>query len=82
MNLSNDNEKKQQKKTTPKQIAALVCAVLLAGLYVGGLILICLNPASFGRLFAGWLGAVIGLPILFWLLTWSYNLMKKRRDED
>lgn len=82
MNGSNDTEKKQKKKITPKQIAALVCAVLLLGLFAGGLILICLNPADFGRLFAGWLGAVIGLPILLWLLLWSYNLMKKRRDED
>lgn len=82
MNVSNDTEKKQKKKITPKQIAALVCAVLLMSLFAGGLILICLNPADFGRLFAGWLGAVIGLPILLWLLLWSYNLMKKRRDED
>lgn len=82
MHVSNDTEKKQKKKITPKQIAALVCAVLLMSLFVGGLILICLNPADFGRLFAGWLGAVIGLPILLWLLIWSFNLMKKRRDED
>lgn len=82
MNVSNDNEKKQKKKMTPKQIAALVCVILLLSLFAGGLILIFLNPADFGRLFAGWLGAVIGLPILLWLLIWSYHLMKKRRDED
>lgn len=82
MNDSKDTEKKQQKKITPKQIAAFIGAVLLMSLFVGGLILICLNPADFERLFAGWLGAVIGLPILLWLLLWSYNLMKKRRDED
>lgn len=82
MNLSNDTEKKQQKKITPKQIVALVCVILLLSLFAGGLILIFLNPADFGRLFAGWLGAVIGLPILLWLLIWSYHLMKKRRDED
>lgn len=82
MNHSKDTEKKEQKKITPKRITALVSAVLLAGFYVGGFILICLNPTSFGRLFAGWLGGVIGLPILLWLLIWSYHLMKKRRDED
>lgn len=82
MNVSNDTEKKQKKKIAPKQIAALVCVGLLLGLFAGGLILVCLNPADFGRLFAGWLGGVIGLPILLWLLLWSYKLMKKRRDED
>ena len=82
MNVSNDTEKKQNKKITTKQIAALIGIVLLLSLFAGGLILIFLNPADFGRLFAGWLGGVIGLPILLWLLIWSYNLMKKRRDED
>lgn len=82
MNVSKDKEKKEQKKIGPKQIAALVCAVLPACLYVGGLILVCMNPADFGHLFAGWLGAVIGLPILIWLLIWSLRQLKKRRDED
>ncbi len=81
MNDSKDTEKKQRKKITPKQIAALVCAVLLLSLFVGGLILICLNPDDFGRLFAGWLGGVIGLPILLWLILWSYDLMKKRKND-
>lgn len=81
MNPSKDTEKNRKKKITPKQIAALVCAALLTGLYVGGIILICLNPADFGRLFAGWLSAVIGLPILLWLLIWSLHLLKKRRAE-
>lgn len=81
MNISHDTEKKQRKKITPKQIAALVCVVLLVCLYVGGFILVCLNPAGFGHLFAGWLGGVIGLPILLWLLIWSFRLMKKRKDD-
>lgn len=81
MNVSNDTEKKKQKKITPKQIAALVCVVLLVCLFVGGFILVCLNPDNFGRLFAGWLGGVIGLPILLWLILWSYDLMKKRKDD-
>lgn len=82
MNASKDTGNDRQKKINPKQIAALIGVVLLLSLFAGGLILICLNPADFGRLFARWLGAVIGLPILLWLLIWSYHLMKKRRDED
>lgn len=68
---------KPEKKTTPKQIAALVCVVLLVGMYIGAFIVACLDLGDSGRLFAGCLVATIGMPILLWLLIWSIELMKK-----
>ncbi len=70
------------KKITPRRIAAFACIILLVCLYVGGLLLVCFNPGNSERLFAGWLGSVIGLPILLWLLLWSLQLLKKRQEEN
>lgn len=70
-----------KRKITPKQIAALVCVVLLVGMYIGAFVVACLDLGDSGRLFAGCLVATIGLPILLWLLIWSFDLLKKRREE-
>lgn len=77
----NSNPENPKRKTTPKQIAALVCVVLLVGMYIGAFIVACLDLGDSGRLFAGCLVATIGMPILLWLLLWSIELMKKRRDD-
>lgn len=74
--------KKQGKKIAPKQIAALICVVLLVGMYIGAFVVACLDLGDSGRLFAGCLVATIGLPILLWLMIWSFDLMKKRREEN
>lgn len=70
-----------KRKITPKQIAALVCVILLVGMYIAAFIVACLDLGDSGRLFAGCLVATIGLPILLWLLIWSFDLLKKRREE-
>lgn len=69
------------KNKSPKQIAALICIVLLVAMYVITLITAFLDPARFGRLFRGCLLSTIALPILLWILLWFYNLMKKRQTE-
>lgn len=74
--------KKQGKKIASKQIAALICVVLLVGMYIGAFVVACLDLGDSGRLFAGCLVATIGLPILLWLMIWSFDLMKKRREEN
>jgi uncharacterized membrane protein YeaQ/YmgE (transglycosylase-associated protein family) len=78
----NGKPKNPKRKTTPKQIAALVCVVLLVGMYIGAFVAACLDLGDSGRLFAGCLVATIGMPILLWLLIWSFGLMKKRRDDN
>lgn len=78
----NNQQKKSNGKTTLKQIAALVCVVLLVGMYIGAFIVACLDPGDSGRLFAGCLVATIGIPILLWLLIWSFELMKKRQADN
>lgn len=77
-----DQEKKQKKKITPKQIAALICVVLLVGMYIGAFLVACLDLGDSGRLFAGCLVATIGMPILLWLLIWCFEQLKKRQDNN
>ncbi len=83
-NMKSDESttKKQGRKIAPKQVAALICVVLLVGMYIGAFVVACLDLGDSGRLFAGCLVATIGLPILLWLLIWSFDLMKKRRDDN
>lgn len=78
----NRRQETPKRKITLKQIAALVCVVLLVGMYIGAFIVACLDLGDSGRLFAGCLVATIGLPILLWLLIWSFDLLKKRREEN
>lgn len=83
MKFSEEAKKKQdtpKRKPSLKQIAAIIGILLVTALYAGGLILILVNPDAFGRLFAGWLGSIIGLPILIWLIVWSLQQLKKRQD--
>ena len=57
------------KKMTPKQIAALVCVVLLVAMYVITLIVACLDVTGAGQLFAGCLASTVALPILCWIFV-------------
>ena len=71
---------KNEKKITPKQIAAIVCIVLLVGMYVATLIVALLDFPGADRLFQACLVATIGLPILLWIYIWLYQQVKKRKE--
>lgn len=69
------------KKKTPKQIAALLCVILLASMYIVTFIAACLDPPGSGRFFAACLAATIILPVLLWIFVWFYGLLKERQAE-
>ena len=71
---------KNERKITPKQIAAIVCIVLLVGMYVATLIVALLDFPGADRLFQACLVATIGLPILLWIYIWLYQQVKKRKE--
>ncbi len=60
-------------KKKPKQIAALICILLLVLLYVATLVVSLLDFPGSDRLFAACLLATIGLPILLWIFIWLYG---------
>lgn len=70
---------KNGKKRTPKQIAALLCVIILVLMYVITLVVACLDFPGAGKMFAACLLTTIALPILLWLCIWFYGLMKDRQ---
>ena len=60
-------------KNRPKQIAAIICIVLLVLLYVATLIVSVLDFPGSDRLFGACIIATIGLPILLWIFIWVYG---------
>ncbi|MCM1038831.1 MAG: hypothetical protein NC314_03345 [Roseburia sp.] len=73
------NHKQDQKKRTPKQIAALFCVILLICLYLITFIVACLDFPGADRLFPVCLTATIGLPILLWIYIRLYGMMKEKQ---
>ncbi|MCI9664066.1 MAG: hypothetical protein HFI46_09350 [Lachnospiraceae bacterium] len=67
-------------KKTPKQIAAILCIVLLVLLYVATLVVALLDFPGSDRLFAACLMATVGLPILLWIYIWLYGKYRERRS--
>lgn len=70
---------KNGKKRTPKQVAALLCVIILVFMYIFTLIVACLDFPGADKMFAACLLATIGLLILLWLCIWFYGVMKDRQ---
>ncbi|MDO4314123.1 MAG: hypothetical protein Q4C52_13665 [Eubacteriales bacterium] len=66
------------KKKNPKQIAALVCVVILVALYLLTLIFAIADFPGWQRMFGGCLVGTIALPILLWVYIWLYGKIKDR----
>ena len=60
-------------KKNKKQIAALICVILLVLLYIATLIVALLDFPGSDRMFAACLMATVGLTILLWIYTWVYG---------
>lgn len=66
------------KKKSPKQIAALLCVVILVALYLITLICAVADFPGWQRMFGGCLVGTIALPILLWIYIWLYGKIKDR----
>lgn len=65
-------------KRKPKQIAAIICIVLLVLLYVATLVVSLLDFPGSDQLFIACLTATIGLPILLWIYIWLYGRITQK----
>lgn len=71
-----DNQKKItdiKRKTTSKQIVAMIGVVLLVAMYLITLIVAIFDQDASGRLFQACLVATIAIPLLIWLYIWMYG---------
>ncbi len=80
MEQLSSNSGRNSHKKTPKQIAALICVILLAAMYVVTLVVAFLDLGDAGRLFAGCLLATIALPILLWIYIWLYGIYRNKHN--
>lgn len=76
------NTENAKKKKTSKQVAALVCAILLVCLYIFTLIAACLHFPGSDKLFSACLFLTIALPILAWIFIWFSGILKQRKEEN
>lgn len=67
-----------KKKKTVKQIAAIVCIVLLAALYLITLISAVLAFPGWQQLFSGCLICTVAVPILLWIFIWIYGQFEQK----
>lgn len=72
----------QRKKKTPKQIAALLCVVILLCLYLFTFFFACLDFEGSDKLFSACLLSAVGLPFLCWIFIWFSGILNKRREEN
>lgn len=66
-------------KSKSKQLAAIVCIVLLVLIYIATLVVSLLDFPNSDRLFAVCLGATMGLPILFWIYVALYGKLTQKK---
>lgn len=69
---------KMKKKKNPKQIAAIVCLVLIALSYIALIVVSLLDSSKSGELFQACLIATVFLPILCWIYIWLYGQIKQK----
>ena len=75
-NPSKENMTKENKagrKTTSKQIVALVGVILLAAMYLLTLIAAIFDNSSTMTLFRACLIATVTIPLLIWVYIWMYG---------
>lgn len=60
-------------RSKSRQIAAIICIILLVLLYIATLVVSLLDFPGSDKLFAACLIATIGLPILLWIYIWLYG---------
>lgn len=78
MEKSRPETETRQAPRTPRQIAALVCVILLAAMYLVTFLVACLDFPGWNKLFAGCLLMTIALPILLWLYIWLYGIYTRK----
>ena len=61
-----------------KRIAALICVIILVGLYIATLVVSLLDFPGADRLLSGCIFATIGMPILLWIYIWIYGKVTNR----
>lgn len=78
MNQNHTNENNTHKKTTSKQIVAIIGIVLLAAMYVIALIAAIFDNPNSMLLFRACLIGTFTIPLLLWVYIWMYGKLTRK----
>ena len=78
MTQNKTNENKSGKKTTSKQIVAIIAIVLLVAMYLLTLIAALFDNANTMFLFRASLIATFTIPLLTWVYIWMYGKLTQK----
>lgn len=78
MNNSQNEKENRAPRSKAQRIAALLCVILLSGLYLVTLIVAILDRSSSGRWFFICLIGTIVIPLLTWIYIWMYGMLTQK----
>lgn len=81
MDKKQQNDSQTNPRRKAKQIAAWICILALAALYIATFLTAILDTPGSGTLFRTCLGATIVLPTLLWMYLWLYDRLRNRNDD-
>lgn len=64
-----------------KRILAIIGIVILAGLYIAALILAIIGSESTNKMFMACICATVLVPVMMWVYSWLYKLLKKEVED-
>ena len=76
--MNKDNKNTYKKKITGKQIAAMICVILLAGLYIVTLLAAIFGKPGTRSLFGLCLMATFVIPLITWVYIWMYGKLTNK----
>ena len=76
--MNKDNKNTSKKKITGKQIAAMICVILLAGLYIVTLLAAIFGKPGTRSLFGLCLMATFVIPLITWVYIWMYGKLTNK----
>lgn len=76
--MNQDKKSNSKKKMTGKQIAAIICVVLLAGLYIVTLLAAIFGTPGTRSLFGLCLLATFTIPLITWVYIWMYGKLTNK----
>ncbi|MBQ8232810.1 MAG: hypothetical protein IJZ34_12920 [Lachnospiraceae bacterium] len=78
MTQNHSNENKPQKKTSSKQIVAIIGIILLAAMYILTLIAAIFDNPNSMLLFRACLIGTFTIPLLIWVYIWMYGKLTRK----
>lgn len=79
MTNHNQSSAPSPKRSKAQRVAAMICVILLAGLYLTTLIVAIIDRSSSGKWFFICLVGTLAVPLLTWIYIWMYGVLTQKK---